>query len=79
MSTYCSISVFFGQGGIPLLMSSITRFEDNESIVSSGLAAIKNIANTEESVNIIVANKGLDVTTAALRRFMDNVVGSQAT
>lgn len=62
------------QGAIPVLISVAKAYSGDLGIMVAAMGSLKNLATNEDSVNQIVANKGLDLTVAALRSHMDNIV-----
>jgi len=57
-----------------LIVGAAKAFRGNLDVMASGLAALKNLATNEESVKQIVQLGGLDLTVAALKDHMDNMV-----
>lgn len=54
------------KGAIPLLLQSCHRFPTDLDTVAAALAALRNLANNDESVNQIVSEGGLDLAVRAL-------------
>ncbi len=55
------------QGAIPLLIQTAQRYAGDLEAVAAGLAALRNLANNDESVGLIASEGGLDLTVQALR------------
>ncbi len=55
-----------GKGAIPLLLQSCHRFRTDLDTAAAALAALRNLANNDESVNQIASEGGLDLAVRAL-------------
>ena len=58
-----------GKGAIPLLLQACHRFPTDLDTVAAALAALRNLANNDESVNQIASEGGLDLAVRALEAY----------
>lgn len=54
------------KGAIPMLVQATQRFTGDLEVVAAGLAALRNLANNDESVGLIASEGGLEMAIRAL-------------